>query len=425
MDELAEPEHVAVVGDELVHLAEPDVADAVVDLEEAQPFGGAGRLLDLAEARREDAVVVAPIDERVDDLAVRVDRAPSERAVLVGSGFRVFEVRPRASRRGLAPGASDVVDGEGDVVHAVAVAADVVGDLAIRRERGREDERDVVAPHHVAGAVPDPGLQAGERDRGEAPQRAVVRRRLAGIADPELHVVDALERQEVLRLGVSVLVEPGAGLVGGALGRPFRSLRSTSVRGDPAPGGAARTCGHPCYASHATLTADGRAGRSTRGRPRGARRAARRGREPRAVAAERAYGAEPESDWGPKEVLAHVGEMAPYWLSQVEVVLAGSPEPVPFGRVATDPERIDRIGRDRSLPAGELFDRIDAGLAAVGVRLAELEPAERARRGLHSRLGEMTVEASSSGSSSGTSRSTSVSSRRFSPRAGAAGDATG
>lgn len=105
----------------------------------------------------------------------------------------------------------------------------------------------------------------------------------------------------------------------------------------------------------------------------------------------RAYGAEPESDWGPKEVLAHVGEMGPYWLSQVEVVLVGSSEPVPFGRVATDPERIDRIGRDRSLPAGELFDRIDAGLAAVGARLAGLEPAERARRGIHSRLGEMTV----------------------------------
>jgi hypothetical protein len=84
--------------------------------------------------------------------------------------------------------------------------------------------------------------------------------------------------------------------------------------------------------------------------------------------------------------------MAPYWLSQVEVVLAGSPEPVPFGRVATDPERIDRIGRDRNLPAGELFDRIDKGLAAVGVRIAEFEPAERARRGRHSRLGEMTVE---------------------------------
>jgi hypothetical protein len=106
----------------------------------------------------------------------------------------------------------------------------------------------------------------------------------------------------------------------------------------------------------------------------------------------RAYGVEPESDWGPKEVLAHVGEMAPYWLSQIEVVLAGSTEPVPFGRVVTDPERIARIGRDRNLPAGELFDRIDAGLAAVGARLDMLLPEAKARLGRHSSLGEMTVE---------------------------------
>ena len=32
----------------------------------------------------------------------------------------------------------------------------------------------------------------------------------------------------------------------------------------------------------------------------------------------RAYGAEPESDWGPKEILAHVAEMLAYWPVQVE-----------------------------------------------------------------------------------------------------------
>ena len=108
-----------------------------------------------------------------------------------------------------------------------------------------------------------------------------------------------------------------------------------------------------------------------------------------------AYGVEPESDWGPKEVLAHVGEMLPYWLGQVEAILAAQPEngAPPFGRVATDERRIARIGEDRRLPAGELLDRIGASAAAVGARMGELTPAELERSGVHPRLGEMTIAA--------------------------------
>ncbi|HET9346177.1 MAG TPA: DinB family protein [Candidatus Limnocylindrales bacterium] len=107
------------------------------------------------------------------------------------------------------------------------------------------------------------------------------------------------------------------------------------------------------------------------------------------------YGTEPESDWGPKEVLAHVAEMLPYWLGQVDDILArpagdGSPA---FGRVSTDANRLARIGADRELPAGELFDRAAAGAGAVERRLGELTPADLARVGVHARLGEMTVPA--------------------------------
>ena len=105
------------------------------------------------------------------------------------------------------------------------------------------------------------------------------------------------------------------------------------------------------------------------------------------------YGAEPESDWGPKEVLAHVAEMVPYWLGQIEAVQAAPADGVPFGRVATDPERIDRIGRDRALLAGALFDRIDRGLADAATFQSGLDSAARARRGTHSRLGQMTTDA--------------------------------
>jgi hypothetical protein len=105
-----------------------------------------------------------------------------------------------------------------------------------------------------------------------------------------------------------------------------------------------------------------------------------------------AYGAELESDWGPKEVLAHVAEMVPYWLGQIEALLAARADGAPFGRVATDPERIHRIGRDRELPAGELFDRIDRAVVDAASLRSRLDSAAMARRGTHPRLGEMTIE---------------------------------
>jgi len=104
------------------------------------------------------------------------------------------------------------------------------------------------------------------------------------------------------------------------------------------------------------------------------------------------YGAEPESSWGPREVLAHVAEMIPFWLAEIDrIVTAGAAAPVPFGRVATDPDRIERIGRDRELPIGELFDRIgQASNDAVRV-VGGLSAGERGRLGIHPRRGEMSV----------------------------------
>ena len=103
------------------------------------------------------------------------------------------------------------------------------------------------------------------------------------------------------------------------------------------------------------------------------------------------FGAEPESSWYPPELLAHVAEMVPYWMAQIERILEGYPEPVPFGRVQTDEERIAAIGRDRALPVGELFDRIAARTEAAAGRLGELSAAQIERRGTHPTRGEMTI----------------------------------
>ncbi len=103
------------------------------------------------------------------------------------------------------------------------------------------------------------------------------------------------------------------------------------------------------------------------------------------------FGTEPEASWGPPEVLAHIEEMLPFWLGELERILAGSPEPVPFGRTIADPLRTAVIERDRTVPSRELFDRIDADIARYARRLSALTAADLARRGLHPKYGEMTV----------------------------------
>jgi hypothetical protein len=106
------------------------------------------------------------------------------------------------------------------------------------------------------------------------------------------------------------------------------------------------------------------------------------------------FGTGPEASWGPREVLAHVQEMLPFWLGEMEKVVDGTGgEAVPFGRTAEDTLRLGVIERDRSLPLRVLFGRIDEGLATWAERLPTLTPEQQARIGVHPRLGEMPAAA--------------------------------
>ena len=114
--------------------------------------------------------------------------------------------------------------------------------------------------------------------------------------------------------------------------------------------------------------------------------------EPWALAED--YGTGPEASWGPREVLAHVEEMLPFWLGEMERVIdGGGTAAVLFGRIADDPVRIGIIERDRSLPLRVLFRRVDDGLRAWEERISTLTDAEASRVGVHPRLGEMPAPA--------------------------------
>ena len=97
-------------------------------------------------------------------------------------------------------------------------------------------------------------------------------------------------------------------------------------------------------------------------------------------------------EWVARETLAHVDEMLLYWLGEIERVLAGPVEPVPFGRAPTDLVRQLTVDRDRTLPVSELYTRLDHSLERVLRRLLELDERQVARRGLHKERGEMTVK---------------------------------
>lgn len=101
---------------------------------------------------------------------------------------------------------------------------------------------------------------------------------------------------------------------------------------------------------------------------------------------------EAEERWGPTEVLAHVAEMLPFWLGEMERVLAAPPgDGVAFGRTTSDQVRTLTVARDATLPPRELFDRIAAGIERYGRRLPLLSAVDIGRVGTHPTRGELTV----------------------------------
>ena len=101
---------------------------------------------------------------------------------------------------------------------------------------------------------------------------------------------------------------------------------------------------------------------------------------------------EAEAEWGPTEVLAHVAEMLPFWLGEMERLLDAPPGASPaFGRTAADQLRTLTVARDATLPPRELFDRIASGVDRYAGRLPALTAADLERTGRHPVRGEVTA----------------------------------
>ena len=150
------------------------------------------------EAGEKEAFVVFALDDRVDRVAVRRDRGDHHFTVRVlhhggllnGTSAPLDRLRVRVAR---------VVHPEREVAHAVAVAADVIGDRTVRTDRRRQHEPNLVLLEEVARAVANSGLRPAVRDEVEPERGAIEHRALLGVADVELDVVGAVDRKRIVR----------------------------------------------------------------------------------------------------------------------------------------------------------------------------------------------------------------------------------
>lgn len=102
-----------------------------------------------------------------------------------------------------------------------------------------------------------------------------------------------------------------------------------------------------------------------------------------------------EERWEAGQVWAHLAEFPSYWMNQIRGILAkrdsGVSEPIPFGRVRTDPGRIGAIERDRHESPAALMRRVRDSLAWVGDELRAMPDEAWEARGIHPTLGEMSI----------------------------------
>lgn len=97
--------------------------------------------------------------------------------------------------------------------------------------------------------------------------------------------------------------------------------------------------------------------------------------------------------WEAGQVWAHLAELVGYWLEQARrVIETRSPDPTPFGRVKSNPERIAAIERDRATAVATLSDRVRQQIGAARQFLHDREPRDWEARGLHQAQGVMTLE---------------------------------
>jgi hypothetical protein len=97
--------------------------------------------------------------------------------------------------------------------------------------------------------------------------------------------------------------------------------------------------------------------------------------------------------WEAGQVWAHVAEFVPYWMAQMKGVFDRyDGAPVTFGRIKTDPDRLEAIERDRRDAIPALYERTRSAIGDLREWLPTLGEDAWAARGVTPRMRELGTE---------------------------------
>jgi hypothetical protein len=99
--------------------------------------------------------------------------------------------------------------------------------------------------------------------------------------------------------------------------------------------------------------------------------------------------------WEAQQVWGHLAEFMPYWLDQIDKVIAqfggSGGAPVPFGRTKEDAARLEGIAAGLGVPIADQMASVRLALEQARNYLANLTPEQWQAIGLHARRGEMPI----------------------------------
>lgn len=98
-----------------------------------------------------------------------------------------------------------------------------------------------------------------------------------------------------------------------------------------------------------------------------------------------------ENDWSALQILAHIDEMIPYWMQHCQTLIAAAGERPRFGRPLDAPERLAGVERGGTATLEDLMAQLNEEVQTASREIRAMTPEERAKTGIHVRLGTMTV----------------------------------